>query len=126
MLDTSTDIADDIGRYLQTSDRVATFGFTDQDLLAAYFEGRWKVLPWCYNALKTLREVHKSLWRDDEVRCLHYILHDKPWDTPRGTAGEYEVQNVWWWDRYDKLGEDMRVSHPEGWDVVDAHVAKLP
>ena len=76
--------------------------------------------------MKTLREVHKSLWRDDEVRCLHYILHDKPWDTPRGTAGEYEVQNVWWWDRYDKLGEDMRVNHPEGWDVVDAHVAKLP
>lgn len=104
---------------------IHTWQFADQDLLAAYFYGRWKVLPWCYNALKTLREVHKPLWRDEEIRCLHYILNDKPWSTPRGTAGIYEEPNQWWWDRFDKLGEEMRESHPEGWNIVDAHVTKL-
>ena len=103
MLNPSTHLANALTEFLNTSPLVPQFSFPDQDLLAAYFEGRWKVLPWCYNALKTLREIHKNLWRDEEARCVHYILHDKPWSTPRGTAGLYEELNVWWWDRYDRL-----------------------
>jgi lipopolysaccharide biosynthesis glycosyltransferase len=118
-------LANEIQHFLETSPLVPAFSFPDQDLLAAYFSGRWKVLPWCYNALKTLREIHKSLWRDEEVRCIHYILHDKPWSTPRGTAGLYEEPNVWWWDRYDQLSEQMKKMDPDGWKLVDAQVAKL-
>ncbi|PSR85831.1 hypothetical protein PHLCEN_2v5307 [Hermanssonia centrifuga] len=126
VLHPSKELAESVIHYLSTSPLVPTFSFPDQDLLAAHFAGRWKVLPWCYNALKTLREIHKPLWRDDEVRCLHYILHDKPWSTPRGTAGIYELQNGWWWDTYDKLGQEMQASNPEGWAIVDAQVTKLP
>lgn len=125
VINPSVKLAEDLTAYLRTSPLVPTFQFPDQDLLAAYFHGRWKPLSWCYNALKTLREIHKPLWRDEEVRCLHYILHDKPWSTPRGTAGVYEETNAWWWDAYDRLGDDMRGTHPQGWAVVHAHVAKL-
>lgn len=116
---------DSLVEFLNTDPRIAEFSFPDQDLLSAFFSGRWKVLPWCYNALKTLREIHKHLWRDDEVRCVHYILHDKPWSTPRGTAGVYEQLNVWWWDRYDRLIEEVKVKEPQDWKLVDAQVAKL-
>lgn len=125
MLTPSTALANSLSEFLDTSPLVPTFSFPDQDLLAAYFAGRWKVLPWCYNALKTLREIHKHFWRDDEVRCVHYILHDKPWMTPRGTAGVYEVVHGWWWDEYEQLEREMKVSDPDGWKLVDAHVTKL-
>ena len=100
VLNPSKELAAGIEVFLNTSPLVPTFLFPDQDLLAAYFVGRWKPLPWCYNALKTLRYIHRPLWRDEEVRCLHYILKDKPWTQPRGTGGDYEELNSWWWDRY--------------------------
>jgi len=113
--------------FLFTSPLVPTFSFPDQDLLAAFFKGRWKPLPWCYNALKTLRVIHKPLWRDEEIRCLHYILDDKPWQArvrEMGTGGEYEELNKWWWERLEKLGEEMKVDDPEGWEIVLQNVAK--
>ncbi|KAF7793395.1 hypothetical protein EIP86_004507 [Pleurotus ostreatoroseus] len=121
----SLSLAHGIYTYLRESPLVPTFQFADQDLLAHYFAGRWTVLPWCYNALKTLRRVHTALWRDEEVRCVHYILPDKPWNTPRGTAGEDEEVNRWWWDRYEKLKDDMRRTDPEGLRIVDANVAHV-
>jgi glycine/D-amino acid oxidase-like deaminating enzyme len=57
---------------------VASWMFPDQDLLAHVFEGKWRALPWCYNALKTMRYWHGNFWRDEEVRNVHYIC-DKPW-----------------------------------------------
>ena len=124
MLNPSSGLARGLEEFLRTSPLVSTFSFPDQDLLSTYFYGKWKVLPWCYNALKTLREIHKPLWRDEEIRCLHFILHDKPWTTPRGTAGVYETLHGWWWDRYERLGGDMKVSDPAGWAVVDAQTTK--
>lgn len=59
-------------------DLVASWMFPDQDLLAEVFKGKWEALPWCYNALKTMRYWHGNFWRDDEVRNVHYIC-DKPW-----------------------------------------------
>jgi lipopolysaccharide biosynthesis glycosyltransferase len=58
--------------------------FADQSLLSDLFRGRWRVLPWVYNALKTMRwpGVHDRLWRgenDGKVKCVHYILTPKPW-----------------------------------------------
>lgn len=29
--------------------------------------------------------MHKDIWRDEEVKCVHYILAPKPWD-------EYECE----------------------------------
>ena len=124
MLNPSVELSSGLEHYLATSPLVSTFKFPDQDLLAAFFEGKWKVLPWCYNALKTLRIIHQPLWRDDEIRCLHYILAEKPWKTPRGTAGDYEEVHGWWWDRYATLEEGMLRSDPEGWKLVDTYVTK--
>ena len=39
--------------------------------------------------------------------------------------GLYEEPNVWWWDRYDQLANEMRRKDPEGWKLVDAQVKKL-
>jgi lipopolysaccharide biosynthesis glycosyltransferase len=127
VLNPSLALTSAITHYLATSPLVSGFSFPDQDLLAAFFKGKWKPLPWCYNALKTLRVIHKPLWRDEEVRCLHYILADKPWHTrPRkeGTGGEHEELTRWWWDRYEKLGEEMRTSDHSGWELVEANVEK--
>ncbi|KIY70515.1 glycosyltransferase family 8 protein [Cylindrobasidium torrendii FP15055 ss-10] len=97
--------------------------FPDQDLLAEHFHGRWRALPWYYNALRTLRAIHPSMWEDEEVRCVHYILADKPW-MERGNKGDVaDVLNEWWWDMFQELGESMCLSDPEGWDIVRGTVA---
>ncbi|KXX81921.1 Galactinol synthase 1 [Madurella mycetomatis] len=68
--------------YLGQPERTRALPFPDQSLLADLFRGRWLALPYVYNALKTMRwpGVHDALWRDDEVRCVHYILTPKPWE----------------------------------------------
>ncbi|KAI0757153.1 nucleotide-diphospho-sugar transferase [Daedaleopsis nitida] len=123
VLNPSTDILNDITHTIATSTSIATYIFPDQDLLADYFYGRWRPLSWRYNALKTLRVIHPQLWDDNEVHCLHYILNDKPWKRPRGTGGDFEEVNGWWWDRYEILAKELQNSDPEGWKLVDAHVA---
>ncbi|KAJ8508790.1 hypothetical protein ONZ45_g8974 [Pleurotus djamor] len=55
VLNPSPEISQGLSHYLATSPDVPTFSFPDQDLLAAYFKGKWKPLNWYYNALKTLR-----------------------------------------------------------------------
>ncbi|OCF33313.1 galactinol synthase [Kwoniella heveanensis BCC8398] len=67
-----------IVHHLNTSPTIAKVQFADQDVMAEVFRARWKPLPWWCNALKTLRAVHQDVWRDEEVRLIHYIL-DKPW-----------------------------------------------
>ncbi|KAI0094619.1 nucleotide-diphospho-sugar transferase [Irpex rosettiformis] len=124
VINPSTELAESIHNYLATSPLIPTFSFPDQDLLANFFAGRWKALPWCYNALKTLRQIHQNLWRDEEIRCVHYILHQKPWHAPRGSVPEDEVTYGWWWADYDRLRDAMKESDPEGWELVDSHVAK--
>lgn len=104
VLEPSKEDMSGLTEYLSTSPLVPTFRFADQDLLAAFYEGRWKPLPWCYNALKTLKKVHQPLWRDEEVRFLHYILAVKPWQTRVVDEWEKEIHQ-WWWDRF-RLLED--------------------
>jgi len=122
VLSPSLERARSLERFLETSPLVPTFSFPDQDLLAWFFKGKWKVLPYCYNALKTLRIFHPALWRDEEVRCLHYILPKKPWHIPPGRAGEFEEMHQLWWDRYYDLAKQLKGSDPEGWRLVDSHV----
>jgi lipopolysaccharide biosynthesis glycosyltransferase len=105
---------------------VPTFSFPDQDLLAAYFRGKWKPLPYIYNALKTLSVIHKPLWRDEEVKCVHYILSDKPWQArigEPGTGGDFERLHRWWWDRFTVVQEELQKDDPEGLKLVLEQVA---
>ncbi|KAH9982434.1 glycosyltransferase family 8 protein [Lactifluus volemus] len=113
----SAALAGSIVHFLRTSPLVPTFSFPDQDLLATFFQGRWKPLPWVYNALKTLRVIHKNLWRDEEVRCLHYILPDKPWK-----ARVQEEMDRWWWERFDRLIDELG-DDPETRKLLLANVA---
>lgn len=85
------------------SDQVTNMSFPDQDLLLAIFADRWVPLPYVYNALKTLRmsNVHGQIWRDEEVKNVHYILTPKPWD-----AGDEDFAldpTIQWWANVNKL-----------------------
>lgn len=83
--------------HMSTSSAIGDYEFADQSLLSDLFEDRWVPLPYIYNALKTLRwkEVHAPIWKDDEVKNLHYILSPKPWDeNPQSTT---EETHKWWW-----------------------------
>ncbi|KAH9232272.1 glycosyltransferase family 8 protein [Colletotrichum gloeosporioides 23] len=64
------------------------------------FRGRWVGLPYVYNALKTLRwrGVHDVIWRDEEVKNVHYILSPKPWDCCEDDGAEgHDESHRWWW-----------------------------
>lgn len=88
--------------------------FADQSLLSDLYKGRWVALPYVYNALKTLRweGVHSEIWRDEEVKNVHYILSPKPWDEI-GEDGEWtgtEESHRWWFDihRERKAAEKVK------------------
>lgn len=73
--------ADDFAKIYHTLNfdpLVKTFKFPDQDLLAYVFEGKYEPISYRYNALKTLKSCHPEMWRDEDVKNVHYIL-DKPW-----------------------------------------------
>ncbi|KDQ19936.1 glycosyltransferase family 8 protein [Botryobasidium botryosum FD-172 SS1] len=128
VLTPSVSLMQSIEDYLRTSPLVPTFSFPDQDLLAAFFEGRWQSLPYVYNALKTLRVIHGPLWRDEEVRCLHYILPQKPWHhrptvVEQGTEeGSYQEMNQWWWQAYDEVEKEMEKDDVQGLEFVRKHL----
>ena len=78
----------------------ANMDFADQSLLSSLYRRRWVALPYVYNALKTLRwpGVHDAIWRDEEVKNIHYILSPKPWDEVN-QDGEWtgtEESHRWW------------------------------
>ncbi|KAF5024795.1 hypothetical protein F66182_3139 [Fusarium sp. NRRL 66182] len=78
----------------------ANMDFADQSLLSDLYRERWVALPYIYNALKTLRwkGVHDSIWRDENVKNIHYILSPKPWDEidDRGGWTGTEESHKWW------------------------------
>lgn len=101
-----------ITRALDMPELTSKYDFPDQDLLADIFAGRWVPLPYIYNALKTLRwkNVHDAIWRDGEVKVVHYIFADKPWKNQHASLGGDEldvlkrtweesnaVLQSWWW-----------------------------
>ncbi|KIJ45639.1 glycosyltransferase family 8 protein [Sphaerobolus stellatus SS14] len=124
LLHPSPEITQEIYNYLSTSPEISKFAFPDQDLLANVFKGRWKPLPYVYNALKTLRLIHQRLWKDEHVRIVHYILHDKPWMVPPGTGGDYEEMYSWWWKHYDEIIDELRESDPEACSLVESQVKR--
>ena len=54
-----------------------------------------------------MRYWHENLWRDGEVRALHYIV-DKPWerriasDGVAGHLGRDGITHGWWWDVWEE------------------------
>ncbi|KAL1409569.1 hypothetical protein Q8F55_003554 [Vanrija albida] len=78
VLHPSRELMDTLLNHLDTSPTIAEAQFPDQDVLAEVFKGKWRVLPWWTNSLKTERAVHQNIWDDGEVRLLHFIL-EKPW-----------------------------------------------
>ena len=90
---------------MTTDSAIESYEFADQSLLGDLFYGRWVALPYTYNALKTLPYVHKPIWRDDEVKNIHYILSPKPWDEK---AGEESEETHKWWTKAnaDRLQEE--------------------
>lgn len=121
VLNPSTALAARLVHHLYHSPRVLEWKFPDQDLLSEYFKGKWWPIPWYYNALRSLHNSHPAMWSDEEVRCLHYIFADKPWQsrrTPPGTEKGFEVMDKLWWDRFDALGEVVSVADPKGWNFV--------
>ncbi|OCK84368.1 glycosyltransferase family 8 protein [Lepidopterella palustris CBS 459.81] len=87
---------------------IDNYDFADQSLLGDLFSGRWVSIPYIYNALKTLRweGVHHQIWRDEEVKNIHYILSPKPWDEKPGE--EAEESHTWWWKTNDDRLESER------------------
>jgi len=105
-------------RFLNSSPDAVNWTFVDQDLLAAYFVGRWRVLPYTYNALQPMAKVHPRLWRDEEVRCVHYIGPIKPWNGRTAFDPAYQTSNDWWWTIYDRFEADVKKRYPEDRDFV--------
>ena len=89
--------------HFNTSSSLATYNFPDQDFLADFFCHKWLALPWKYNAIKTMENWHRNIWRDEEVCGLHYIV-DKPWakrvasDGIGGHLGRDGKTHSWWWE----------------------------
>ena len=77
---------EDLGRYV----------FAEQDFLNEHFRGRVRVLPYVYNALKTLPFQHPTMWDGAAVRNIHYII-DKPWQhRPDPDDRYFDVETLWW------------------------------
>lgn len=46
------------------------------------------------------------MWRDEEVRNLHYIVK-KPWNTGRSKGEIDQITHGWWWDEFNNWQSDM-------------------
>ncbi|KAI9818408.1 MAG: hypothetical protein M1827_000466 [Pycnora praestabilis] len=121
---------DSMLNFFNTTPLLSTFSFPDQDFLAEFFRYKWVSIGWQFNALKTMRYWHPDMWRDDEVRGLHYIV-DKPWaarvpeDGIAGYLGRDGVTHQWWWDEYEDWERSTRErGDVETLELVRDHVAK--
>ena len=111
------------------SENLQHYMFPDQDFLADFFRGCWQSVGWQWNAFKTMRYWHPNIWRDSEVRCLHYIV-DKPWaatidaDGRAGHKGRDGETHRWWWAEYFEWQEkNRRAGRLDLVQAVDKYVA---
>lgn len=93
---------------LNKEDAISSYDFADQSMLSDLFFGRWVAIPYIYNALKTLRNkgVHDAIWRDDQVKNVHYILSPKPWDEKLGEESQ-EIHRWWLEANEERLGDEQ-------------------
>ncbi|KAI9819705.1 MAG: hypothetical protein M1832_003939 [Thelocarpon impressellum] len=93
---------------------IENYEFADQSLLSDLFANRWVTLPYIYNALKTLRweGVHHQIWKDANVKNIHYILAPKPWaEKPEEAKDE---THAWWF-----VANDKRLSEEKANGIAD-------
>ena len=98
-----------------TTSSVMEYDFADQSLLSDLFGGRWVAIPYIYNALKTLawENVHASIWREDRVKNIHFILSPKPWDEKSGDV-KYEIHQRWWDINLERLEAEKKNGIDDG------------
>ncbi|GAA5937422.1 glycosyltransferase family 8 protein [Sporobolomyces koalae] len=120
VLQPSAETFSSILNFLYTDPRVADYGFPDQDLLADFFESKFLPLSYRYNALKTLRYCHAEMWRDEDVKNVHYIMK-KPWagQLPEGHP-DYDT-HLWWWDAFNDMHANWG-SDATGWELIESIV----
>jgi lipopolysaccharide biosynthesis glycosyltransferase len=94
----SGEIFDQIVAHMEAD--AVNMDFADQSLLSSLFRDRWVALPYVYNALKTMRweGVHSSIWQDDAIKNVHYIMTPKPWDEidAEGNSPATDPTHQWW------------------------------
>ena len=111
----SSDVFDLMNKRMASPEGVQNYDFADQSLLSDLFGGRWVPLPYIYNALKTLAwdGVHAPIWRDNEIKNIHYILSPKPWDEKPGKE-KYETHKWWWAYQLERLEEEKKQGIDDG------------
>lgn len=86
--------------------------FPDQEVVSELWRDRWVALPYVYNALKTMRRrgVHDAIWRDAEVKNVHYILSPKPWDEmdEQGNFTGDDETHGWWVEANQRRKEEEK------------------
>lgn len=97
---------------MNTHPDVPTMLFFDQDLLTIVYRNKWTPLPYTINALKTLRSCHSDLWKDEDVKILHYILN-KPWKSRTYGNDTVESLDKLWWDAYFEVEKEWVESPDE-------------
>jgi lipopolysaccharide biosynthesis glycosyltransferase len=94
--------------------KTAEYDFADQSLLSDTFFGRWVPLSYKYNALKTLKWCHGEIWRDEDVKNVHYILAPKPWDEKEGESDD-ETHRWWWRENLKRVESEKALGVADGW-----------
>ena len=124
----SAQLWEDMLATFHSSKELSTYQFPDQDFLASYFLAKWVPLSWKYNALKTMENWHPNIWRDEEVKGLHYIV-DKPWnrrvasDGIGGHLGRDGKTHTWWWEVWESWRKD-RAKEQDLLSISEELVAK--
>lgn len=125
----STERYSEITAALREPERLDKYYFPDQELLSDVFSGRWVALPYVYNALKTLciEGVHDVIWKNEEVRIVHYIFAAKPWHETRKegqTAGLDEMETWWWRANWQRMDMERKAGIRDWCSVIDRGVEK--
>ena len=112
---------------MNTDPTVPSWTFFEQDLLTLVYRDKWIHIPHIYNAMKPLRECHSNLWRDEDIKVLHYILQ-KPWQSRTVTKDTIGITHQLWWDAYAELESNWHragnATRDQLWkDVVEPQVA---
>lgn len=95
--------------YLNSISDLNIYPFPDQDFLNEIFRGKWKHLPYVYNALKTLQWCHAPMWDIQKVKNVHYIL-TKPWDIDQKVSDlekVYKPLYKLWWHSYNLIAKTI-------------------
>lgn len=76
-----------------------SYDIADQGFLNSYFHGKWKQLPFGYNAMQnTYLFIDRRAWDMSQVKIIHYIKF-KPWsisETDKTKHNLHELHSKWW------------------------------